>query len=1335
MKKSKKSFSMFLAGILFVNLFSNYITFAAVAIGTDSRAIVNDCSTTAKVSWYDPTKTSRATQTGVSPEGTCIKVTQLAGKTGGVEFSSDIATVTNYSTLNGLVFWIKTPSNMTYAGIDVNVIEKQSTNTEYFKINLNDTSKYFYTIDKTGTIKKQNSILNAINFEGYVLIPFSSMAYNYRTGTGNGTLDKAYIKNTGMYLSSAQFDNKPIYIDSIGFYVDIDKFYSNHKESDSRTIVDDCSTLSKAEWYDPAKTSIAVDTAVSPEFNSIKATQTANQSGGLKLSSDITGLTGMNGLVFWIKTPSDISNATIDINLIEKQSTNEEYFKINYTDPGKLFYTIDRNNGIVKRNSSFNVPDFEGYVLIPFSSLMFNYRTGTGNGTLDTAYIKSLAMYFYSSEFDAKPVYIDSIGFYTDLDSFFTKHKINDTRTILNDCSTTSKVEWYDNTKTTVSQQLNLSPEFNCVKAIQLAGKSGGLRLGADITTLTNASSQIGVVFWMKTPTDITNATIDVNVVERQGTNEEYFKVDTVNANKYIYLIDKNGNMTRQTTYLNAPDFEGYVLIPFDSFMFNYRSAGTGNSTLDKTFIKAVSLLFNTSSFDNKSVYFDSIGFYTSFDQFYYSNCAIKNSSHYENTNMTVLNDCNGNITGDGILDSNMQSILKSTVSKDNKAVSIKRNTAGVESYLKLKSTMPADTVTSTVEGFAFWLKTPSDVSDPEMSFTVRDYQNGSAEYFTYSNTTYFYSIDKNNMLSKVSGKISLSDFEGWVLIPFSNLVFTSADPAAVNSTLNLTKVDQIQFGIPASATGLINKSIIVDDAGFVADLDKFVGSHALSSNIAAINNTDSLFIPEIQGGQTSAYKVGFGYYYLSDQYETSYFNKVISQDYVNYYDLVVNDYAPTDTSPTITTLQKAKDNNAMVWLMANYIPFTFTSRPSYMQPPMFDVANVDETTWKNKLANLVGIIKTKGLWGNVAGFYFEEPMHNGIKERDLYKATKYMADEYNKRILTVFSANEFAPWYWDKGIEQIDYNSAGYITDVGYDVYAAFNQTTYSNLTASLKASIGRTNVRMWYVPLTQNTGGTQTESFCINHAQGLYNMLTAESNPGGMICYEYRTWAGTGNIGMDQMFDVGNPNRWATLENNLITYGRNLRQTDLQNLSGIFPVKSEFEIINGQNQYLSIGQETSSGTPVNILSCWQSRAVVTRNDYNLNAFNIVINNSGNLGWNPAAIYFLNQKATYPSADTGFAILYTQANGMVEPIAFHGDGNNLHDYVSTPGAQSQLSLTFTRNPDLTWKMTANGVEFNMPAGYLADLNPSNIYVSLGMWVGDANVSASYNVSQMSLPN
>jgi hypothetical protein len=180
---------------------------------------------------------------------------------------------------------------------------------------------------------------------------------------------------------------------------------------------------------------------------------------------------------------------------------------------------------------------------------------------------------------------------------------------------------------------------------------------------------------------------------------------------------------------------------------------------------------------------------------------------------------------------------------------------------------------------------------------------------------------------------------------------------------------------------------------------------------------------------------------------------------------------------------------------------------------------------------------------------------------------------------------------------------------------------------------------------------------------------------------------------------------------------------------------VRSEFEIINGQNQYLSIGQKTSSGTPVNILSCWPSRAVVTRNDYNLNAFNIVISNFGNLGWNPAAIYFLNQKATYPLADTGFAILYTQANGMVEPIAFHGDGNNLHDYVSTPGAQSQLSLTFTKNPDLTWKMTANGVEFNMPAGYLADLNPSNIYVSLGMWVGDPNASASYSISRMSLPN
>lgn len=302
-----------------------------------------------------------------------------------------------------------------------------------------------------------------------------------------------------------------------------------------------------------------------------------------------------------------------------------------------------------------------------------------------------------------------------------------------------------------------------------------------------------------------------------------------------------------------------------------------------------------------------------------------------------------------------------------------------------------------------------------------------------------------------------------------------------------------------------------------------------------------------MSNGYDAKNKVALGFYHLDPRWTTyEEFDWFADQGYLNSYVLS----AETNTlSGVIGGAQKALENGSQVWLT---LPIFFSCEQT-----------IEE--YMEKIDKKVTLLKERGVWDAVVGFHWDEPLlQKNHTNQDFYDMTKALTEKYGLRINPVFSVYEVVGM---KGnMQDPDGNTilqefaTEYITDYGVDSYGydfrrpyteaqtekikdlgtryegvESTETYYKFLFSKLKERLINKNAKLWVYPCayTPNTwaGCIADEDYCAAHLKGLAKILLEDENPGGILCYTYKTWS-RHHKGMDILLQKDNPERWTKFE-----------------------------------------------------------------------------------------------------------------------------------------------------------------------------------------------------------
>lgn len=207
---------------------------------------------------------------------------------------------------------------------------------------------------------------------------------------------------------------------------------------------------------------------------------------------------------------------------------------------------------------------------------------------------------------------------------------------------------------------------------------------------------------------------------------------------------------------------------------------------------------------------------------------------------------------------------------------------------------------------------------------------------------------------------------------------------------------------------------------------------------------------------------------------------------------------------------------------------------------------------WQQQLDDQVAQLKRDGVWDAVVGFEFDEPMLRVVNE-DFEQVSRYLT-KFGKRQMAIFSVYELVEGSHPRSDDPefgmtghvIRPESCQYLTDIAFDMYGVNSYSYLKLLTEEMKRRVGREDVYVWQVPCTWSDYNTRDENHAIGHLDNCYRLLKEQKRPGGLICYNWRSFRKTGES-LDWLFSPENPERWAKLEARMVEIGREICQQPL--------------------------------------------------------------------------------------------------------------------------------------------------------------------------------------------
>ncbi len=285
---------------------------------------------------------------------------------------------------------------------------------------------------------------------------------------------------------------------------------------------------------------------------------------------------------------------------------------------------------------------------------------------------------------------------------------------------------------------------------------------------------------------------------------------------------------------------------------------------------------------------------------------------------------------------------------------------------------------------------------------------------------------------------------------------------------------------------------------------------------------------------------VYFGYYRIGKDA----LNEELPKGYLN---VVIVDAHPGRKEETADVIRLMREYGGKAWLGVWDTVVSYAS------------SDLLQESWRENLTAAIDALAEQNVLDGVLGFYFDEPLLNGMPKETYKKLTQYMRESWPQlRVLTIFAVNAIAPNVWSSGNDQVlDPETLAYTTDAGFDMYwevSGDGLSAYKTVISALKKRFGRDDFRVWYVPCIMNFGGKSDGTFPPEHTETMLNFLRNEANPGGLLCYAWNISnrdGDLGNIGLDEMIAKGE-GPWTSLYDRLVQIGRMITSGPLFKIVG---------------------------------------------------------------------------------------------------------------------------------------------------------------------------------------
>ena len=293
--------------------------------------------------------------------------------------------------------------------------------------------------------------------------------------------------------------------------------------------------------------------------------------------------------------------------------------------------------------------------------------------------------------------------------------------------------------------------------------------------------------------------------------------------------------------------------------------------------------------------------------------------------------------------------------------------------------------------------------------------------------------------------------------------------------------------------------------------------------------------------------KVKFGFYHVAPEINAENFKRHLENDYTTVFIL-----EGTKSTGEGGALAQVAAAGKKAWIGVASLCCISRSTATVADVSEEKTEFRTETTyregWRERLADLVGTIRSEGTYGAFLGIYFDEPLLWNMSLDMLEEITGYFRSICpEKGVFICFSIAGVAPDVWTiNNIQPIAPQAGRFITDVAFDMYHPFDET-YSHVTDEMVSRMGnRADLRYWFVPCTMNYRGNKDVAHCIRHLEGCGELLRRfrPEQRGGLMCFSYYTFPpeveDLGNICLDVLLDPDSNMYWPALGEAIARTGR---------------------------------------------------------------------------------------------------------------------------------------------------------------------------------------------------
>ncbi len=284
-----------------------------------------------------------------------------------------------------------------------------------------------------------------------------------------------------------------------------------------------------------------------------------------------------------------------------------------------------------------------------------------------------------------------------------------------------------------------------------------------------------------------------------------------------------------------------------------------------------------------------------------------------------------------------------------------------------------------------------------------------------------------------------------------------------------------------------------------------------------------------------------FGYYHSDGYNSKSYFEEIDALDNSNIF--LLNG---TNSPSTLNNRLKAVKSYGYKAICS---PILFEGSSGAVKVPR--VANLIDN-WQETFANLVDGVKPYLEDGTIYGFYFDEPVWNGVKEEEFRECTKFMSEYMAANVDTTGRGGEpvaimHCMTVYDigaatlKGWKTINKSTNDYCTDVTYDAYGKWDDAERNRLLWKLKW-VSPDNAKIWGCATGALEGNTpDLTSKLVSSIENMYQEAIWDPRYVGILMFTYPS-GGDWGYGTKAFITPGSADYMPEVRKAQIDYGRKI-------------------------------------------------------------------------------------------------------------------------------------------------------------------------------------------------